>query len=200
MKVSGNRLTATIAGSSALLLAACGGMFGEGDTTATTGTGTTAGAQQSGAAQTQLSAQDRDFVMRAAQSGMAEVEASRAAATRAANGKVRDFAQQMVRDHTASNEELMRIAQSKGIQLGTELDPEHRQRVEALMALQGDEFDRAYMQDMGVRAHEEAVQLFERQAREGQDPDLRAFAGRMLGALRQHLAMAEQLETVAATQ
>jgi putative membrane protein len=205
MKRAMNGWAAGAACSSVLLLAACGGMFGEREGRAggagtgaadpgTAGSATTS-APQAGAAQ--VSAQDREFVMRAAQSGMAEVEASRAAVTRATSEEVRGFAQQMVRDHTATNEELMRIVRAKGLTVTPQLDAEHRAKVDALQALPTDEFERAYTQDMGVRAHQDAVELYERQAREGTDPDLRAFASRTLLALRQHLAMAEQVAAVA---
>jgi putative membrane protein len=207
MKRARNGWAAAAAWGSVLLLAGCegmGGMFGGRDDGGGSATGTadagTAGSSTSAgqASAAQVSAQDREFVMRAAQSGMAEVEASRAAVSKATSEEVRSFAQQMVRDHTATNEELMRIARAKGLQVTPQLDAEHRGKLDAMQALPPEEFERAYTQDMGVRAHQEAIELYERQAREGTDPDLRAFASRTLLALRQHLAMAEQVSAVAA--
>jgi putative membrane protein len=200
MRSKSNGWTTGLVCGSALLLGACG-MFGErgGDSGAAStggqaeaaGTGTAASAQQA------LSEQDREFAMRASQSGMAEVEASQLAVSKANSEEVRAFAQRMVRDHTATNEELMRILRGKNLSVPTQPDAEHRAQVDAMRAMDAEAFERAYMQDMGVRAHQDAVSLYERQAREGSDPDLRAFASRTLLALREHLAMAEQVAAVA---
>src|SRR5262245_56257753 len=46
------------------------------------------------------SASDRDFVDKAASSGMAEVELGKMALDRATSNEVKQFAQMMVRDHT----------------------------------------------------------------------------------------------------
>jgi putative membrane protein len=135
-----------------------------------------------------VSAQDRDFVVRAAQSGMAEVQASQLAVTQAATGEARSFAQRMVRDHTASNDELLRLVRAKGMAASTTLDAAHQAQLDALRARTGSDFDRAYLQDMGVRAHQDAITLYENQARNGTDPDLRAFAARTLASLRDHMA------------
>lgn len=201
MAIRTTSFTAAVCGA-ALALGACATFTGEQGAGGPAAQSGSASNDAGGAtAQTQqLSAQDREFVTRAAQSGLAEVESSRIAVTQATSEEVRAYAQRMVRDHSATNEELMRLARGKGIEVSPMLDAEHRAQVDALQAKSGADFDRAYLQDMGVRAHQDAVSLFERQARDGSDPDLRAFAARTLVGLREHLAMAEQAAAVAATQ
>jgi putative membrane protein len=180
-----------------VLLAGCDTFGGSRDAGGPAAAGGSASAGTA-SAQAPVAAQDRDFVMRAAQSGMAEVQASQLAVTQASSEEVRAFAQRMVRDHTATNEELMRLARTKSIDVPAQLDAEHRAKVDALRGLSGPQFEQAYLQDMGVRAHQDAVALFQREAQNGADEDLRAFASRTLLALREHLAMAEQAAAVAA--
>jgi putative membrane protein len=181
----------TVALVGAIVLAACAGPGSQHG-------GAPATSSASSSSASRLSALDGEFVMRAAQSGMAEVEASRMAVTRASSPEVRDFAQTMIRDHTDANEQLMRIASSKGMPVARELNAQHRAQLNALAALQGAQFDRAYVQQMGVQAHQEAVDLFSRQASQGTDPELRDFAQRTLQHLREHLAMAQQVSDATA--
>jgi putative membrane protein len=53
-----------------------------------------------------LSRQDRRFMRQAAQAGVFEVKKSKLALDRSHNRHVRDFAAQMIRDHTKANQEL----------------------------------------------------------------------------------------------
>ncbi|RZJ10503.1 MAG: DUF4142 domain-containing protein [Rubrivivax sp.] len=148
----------------------------------TTPENTTAGTGKSGA----ISAEDRSFVMRAATGGMAEVQLGELAQRNGASSTVKQFGAQMVRDHGQANDELKRLASTKGVQLSTQLDPEHRALSERLQKLSGAEFDRAYIQAMRD-AHVKDVSLFEQQAQAGRDSDLKAFAQKTLPTLRQHL-------------
>ena len=59
-----------------------------------------------------------------------------------------------------------------------------------LTNLSGAEFDRAYTDEM-VQAHQRAVQLFEDVSHTAGDPDLKAFAAKVLPTLRHHLEMAQ---------
>lgn len=141
-----------------------------------------------------VSAVERVFVTDAASSGMAEVEGSRTVSGKTTNSAVKTFAEAMVRDHTAANDELQRIAGAKGITLPSTPEGEAAGTLSGLNGLSGVELDRAYVQTLGLDAHAKAIALFERQAKEGQDAELKAFAERTLPKLREHRTMAEQLQ------
>ncbi len=59
------------------------------------------------------------FMMEAARGGMAEVELSKLATTKAQNPEVKKFAQQMIQDHTNANTELKQLAGKKNVTLPT---------------------------------------------------------------------------------
>jgi putative membrane protein len=58
---------------------------------------------------------DMSFYKSLAEGGIAEVRDGTLAQHKSADPKIRDFAAMMVKDHTAANQELMALAQSKGI-------------------------------------------------------------------------------------
>jgi putative membrane protein len=60
------------------------------------------------------SAQDREFVQKAVQGGLAELAAGKLASTKASSAEVKRFGAQMVTDHGKANSELANIAKSKG--------------------------------------------------------------------------------------
>ncbi len=147
------------------------------------------------AAQVQVvSDQDREFVNKAATGNLAEIELGRVAAQRAARPSVRSFGERMVTDHGRSNAELTSLARSKGIEVPTALEPSQQAVRDRLSALSGNDFDRAYMSEM-VRDHTEDIALFERAAETSTDPDLKAWATRSLPMLREHLALARQVNS-----
>jgi putative membrane protein len=141
-----------------------------------------------------LSAQDRKFVMDAAQGGMAEVELGQLAIERAVNADVKAFARRMVDDHTAANEKLKQVAREKSVTLPTELSAEHKQHRDKLAKATGAEFDKMYMSHM-VKDHEKTVADFEKETKNGQDAAVRAFAQQTLPTLNEHLELTHQLAT-----
>ena len=60
---------------------------------------------------------DRRFITKAAESSMKEVALSQLAEKRATNPAIKNFAQQMVTDHSQLNSDLMQLAQRKGVML-----------------------------------------------------------------------------------
>lgn len=130
------------------------------------------------------------FLRTAARSGMKEVVLSRLALERAQRPEVRDFARRMVEEHERTNEEVLGLAQRKRVRLqDTARDPVMDDR---LSERAGRDFDLEYMR-LNVEEHEKAVELFRAQARDGKDTGIRAFAGRVLPALEEHLEMARGL-------
>ena len=147
-------------------------------------------ATQSGS--TQLSTFDRQFMSKAAQGGMAEVELSRLALQRSKRNEVKQFAQRMITDHTQANAQLMQLAQQKGVRLPKQLDPQHQQIRARLQRLSGNNFDREYMSVMD-NDHVQTVNLFQSATQQAQDRDVNAFASSKLPALQGHLQMVQAM-------
>ena len=139
-----------------------------------------------------MAAQDHNFLMDAAMGGMMEVELGRLATQQGASDAVKQFGQRMVDDHSKANQELMSLAQSKGITLPTEIDEKHKKDVTKLSSLSGADFDREYGKMM-LADHRKDVSEFEKQSTRGTDADLKAFAGKTLPTLKEHLQLAEAL-------
>ena len=135
---------------------------------------------------------DTTFVMKASASDMAEIALGKLAQKKAGSDEVKSFAKHMVDDHTKSSEELKMIAKRKGFALAKELDGHHKEMMEKLSKMSGADFDKAYMSGQ-VKAHEEAIKLFRKQAKSGEDGDLRAFANKTLPVIEGHYKQAKQI-------
>lgn len=131
------------------------------------------------------------FVTKAAEGGLTEVALSKAAASSARDPKIKQFAQQMVRDHSKANEQLASLAKSKGLSVPLSLDAEHRAIVQKLSNKKGAEFDAAYVKQM-QEDHANTVALFQ-SATKSTDADLAAFANNTLPTLKQHEHLADDL-------
>ena len=145
-----------------------------------------------------MAAQDHNFLMEAAMGGMLEVELGRLATQQGASEAVKQVGQRMVDDPGKANQELMSLAQSKGMTLPTELDEKHKKDMTKLSALKGADFDREYGKMM-LSDHRKDVSEFEKQSTRGGDADLKAFATKTLPTLNEHLQMAESLPGANAT-
>lgn len=100
----------------------------------------------------------------------------------------------MVTDHSKANDELKQWAQQKNITLPTELDAKHKATRDRLAKLSGDAFDKAYMHEM-LTDHREDVAAFKRESTSAKDADLKAWAGKTLPTLQEHLKLAQDTAT-----
>jgi len=137
---------------------------------------------------------DSRFVEQAAIGGLFEVESSRLALNRSENSAVRQFAQRLIQDHGQANQELNQLARTKGMTPPDSLSGPQAERMQDLRDVSSGNFDRRYIMDQ-IQAHRQTIDLFQTEARNGQDRDLTAFAQRTLPTLNQHLDMAERLST-----
>jgi putative membrane protein len=76
-----------------------------------------AAAQHNSTPGTKLQRSDRNFIVKAAEGGQAEVELGRLAESKGSSNAVKQFGQRMVEDHGNANKELMELASNKGVQL-----------------------------------------------------------------------------------
>jgi len=153
------------------------------DTSGTTSTNTTT---------SPLSAADKDFAMKAAEGGMAEVSIGQMAAQKATDADVKNFGNRMVNDHGKAGDELKQLATNKGIALPTDLNAEAKKTSADLARKSGKDFDKSYMNDM-VKDHEMDAREFEKASKDVQDPDLKSWASKTLPVIQDHLRMAKQI-------
>jgi len=134
----------------------------------------------------------QDFVFKASAAGLAEVNLGSLGVSNASAIDVKKFAEMMVEDHTKANKELLALGDKKRLQAAPRMDGEHERAAAALAQLKGGAFDREFMAGM-VKDHKEAVALFERQAKDGKDEDIKSWADKTLPTLRHHLEMAQDI-------
>ena len=137
---------------------------------------------------------DAAFAKEAAVGGMAEVELGNLTKERASSSDVKQFGDRMVTDHSKANDELKQWAQQKNVALPSELDAKHKATRDRLAKLSGDAFDKAYMHEM-VTDHREDVAAFKKESTSGKDADLKAWAGKTLPTLEEHLKLAQDTAT-----
>jgi putative membrane protein len=133
-----------------------------------------------------------DFVKEAAMSDMTEIAAAKLGQERG-NATEKTFAAQMITDHTKTSEELKSMAPVDArAAIPASLDSSSQSKIDKLKDAKPDDFSSDF-DSMQVSAHKDAVSLFERYAKGGEDPKLTDWAGKTLPALQHHLEMAQNL-------
>jgi len=123
-----------------------------------------------------------------------EIQSSQLAKDRTQSGELRSFAQQMISDHTKAGEEFKSAVQAANVSPPPPEQPDARQKatLAKLRNAQGSAFDKAYVAAQ-LKAHEQAVSLFKRYAKNGRTAPLKAFATKTLPTLEHHLEMIQAI-------
>ena len=134
-----------------------------------------------------------DFVMEAATSDMFEIQSSLLAQERG-NAAEKSFAATMIKDHQKTSDDLKSMIPSGNVtvELPSRPDSSHQSEIDKLKSLKGADFSSRYDSDQ-QSGHKEAVSLFERYAKGGDNPKLKDWADKTLPTLRHHLDMANDL-------
>ena len=137
----------------------------------------------------------QDFVNKVAISDMFEIQSSQLALSKQADADTKPFAEKMVQDHQKTSNELKALVDGGKVKakLPTALDAEHQKMLDDLKAKNGKDFDQSYDQAQ-LKAHRDAVALFEAYAKGGDNAELKGWAGQTLPHLKEHLSMAEKLK------
>ncbi|HEY2171155.1 MAG TPA: DUF4142 domain-containing protein [Candidatus Angelobacter sp.] len=154
---------------------------------------TTAQPNSGAAASSPSSSSDQDFVTKAAQGNSAEVELGKIVVARSKDPNVKQFAQMMVKDHSAALNELQELAQSKNLNFNDDLPDDAKALKTKLSGDTGKQLDKDYMDSM-LEDHQKDVQEFTDQSHKAKDPDVKQWATKTLPILQKHLDKAQQID------
>lgn len=172
--------------------------------TGTSGTGTSSsGSTDTSAANTSgtgsatstapLAAADAQFILKAAEASLFELEVAKLAADKAAGPAVKSFAQMLVDDHTVANDKLKQIASSHGVPLPASMATNKKKELDQLSKLSGVKFDQQFLKMVGIKDHEHDIADFEKASRTAKSDDVKSFAESTLPTLKKHLDAAQKL-------
>jgi putative membrane protein len=136
---------------------------------------------------------DQTFMTKAAGGGIYEVEVSRMAASKAKNADVKAYAEMLVKDHTAANDELKQLASSKGVTLPSAMPADKKAKMDQLS--KSKDIDRDFIKQVGLDDHKTDIALFDKASKDAKDADVKGFFSKTLPKLKDHRAEAEKLNS-----
>ena len=135
---------------------------------------------------------DTKFVKWASETDIAEIALGQLARKQSGNAKIQEFGMHLADNHAQSSQAFLKIAKKHGFKPATDMNKQQKDMVDKLSALKGADFDRQFLLGQ-VKAHEEVASLFRNQMKNGENPDLKAFAGKALPMIEEHLRKAKEL-------
>src|SRR5215470_8795459 len=139
-----------------------------------------------------LNSDDQQFIRKAAQGNLAEVQLGKLAVQKSLSNDVKRFGQQMVDDHGKAMDHLKELAAKKALRLPSTPDASMSATAKRLSKLSGDQFDNAYMAQM-LKDHKQDVDDFRKENKTTQDREIRGFVTETLPILEDHLKKAETI-------
>lgn len=135
---------------------------------------------------------DKEFVRKALQGGMAEVQLGQLAVQKGNSDEVKQFGQKMVDDHTKLGDQMKQVAEQMNVKEPTSLSGKDKGTLAKLQALSGDAFDKAYIKDM-VKDHKQDEKEFKHEAQSASNPALKDAATQGAQIIGEHLQMIQQI-------
>jgi len=132
------------------------------------------------------------FVDDASAKGVAEIQTSQLALQKSQSTDVKTFAQMMIDDHTAANQQLSAIAQKLNLKVATDAQLMNKAK-KMVLQYRDDSFDKAYAANQ-VKAHQDTIKLFQDEIKTSTAPALKQFAEHTLPKLQAHLEAAQKLQ------
>jgi putative membrane protein len=135
--------------------------------------------------------EDKMFLRKAAEGGIAEVKYGQLAAQKGGD-EVKAFGQKMVDDYTKLNTEIAQIADSMGVMLPKAMNKEDQMEYDKLDKLSGDAFDKEYLTLM-VKDHHQDLHEFRVEAASRTDPTLHDEVVKAESVIHDHKLMVDKL-------
>ncbi len=129
---------------------------------------------------------DAQFLVNAAEMNLEDIELAKLAQQKGTSASVKQLGKMMEDAHTKSQNELIALAQNKGIAIPNSTTNDALDAYSKLNEKSGEDFDKAYADRM-VSGHKDAISAFEDATTKSNDPDIKNWAIATLPVLRTHL-------------
>jgi putative membrane protein len=134
-----------------------------------------------------------NFLVKAADGGMAEVKLGELAQQKATNTKVKEFATMMTNDHSGANTQVKSLAAARNVTLPAMPGDDNMKKEQDLAKKSGADFDRSFMSTM-VDDHQKTIDIFEDASDDVKDAEVKTFIDNTLPKLRMHLDSAKAIQ------
>jgi len=141
-----------------------------------------------------VSSTDRTFLNNAARIEMTGAHEGQLAENQAVRADVKDLGKMMVQDNSMSYSQLSNVAAKTGVTIPKGINTARNHAIEQLVSLKGPNFDRQFASDE-VTSSRNAITVFEREAKHGKDPAVKAYAAKMVPVLENELKRAETVSS-----
>jgi putative membrane protein len=151
----------------------------------------TPGIESASPASNAANTQDKLFVRQAAIGNRAEVDLGKMAAGKSGTSAVKDFANRMQKEHTSSNERMLKAGKPAKVEIPRDVDPEHQRVRDELNKLSGADFDKAYLAAQ-IQDHQKTANLLLWHLSYGQNAELIRYSADTLPVVLDHLEHAKR--------
>lgn len=138
-----------------------------------------------------ISEQDREFVTCASMDNLMEMKLSEMGSNKGFSPEVKELATHMMNDHKKTDATLTQLASARSMTVATRLDEEREKDLKKLSDKEGEDFDMAFTEYV-IKSHKKAIDAYEKEAKKGENTELRAFANNSLTGLNHHKNMADE--------
>ncbi len=127
-----------------------------------------------------------DFLVKAANGGMAEVKLAQIAKDKATDTAIQHFADMMIADHSAANEKVKAFAAERNVSLPSVPGEDEQKKADELSKKTGKDFNKEYVSTM-IKGHEETLSMFKKASASVTDGAVKAFIDNTIPVIEHHL-------------
>lgn len=143
------------------------------------------------AAVRELNATDRGFLTDAYQISRDEVQMAKLAEKNASSAAVKRFSKRLVDDHSRNVQQLEKLARKYEVVLPK--TEKASDELDKLTNMKGVDFDQAFVKQI-ITDHQQALDKFQKEVKDAENPDLKQFASTTVPTLEEHLKMGRELK------
>lgn len=136
---------------------------------------------------------DNEFLVHAHVGCNAMIQIADTVDDRTKNDQVKEFAEQLKKDHRKGEEMLAQEIKDRKIASVAGLEKETRETIDRLKKLEGNELDKEFLRIV-VDSHEKAISACKDQSKSGKEKECSELAKEMIPTLQKHLDRAKELQ------